>query len=85
MQRIDYKVPGGKLLRIEADIISGIINDIKISGDFFIYPEEALCEIEKALQGARVADARSILKNFHAEMVGVSSEDIASILDRFIN
>jgi lipoate---protein ligase len=85
MRRIDYKIPDGKLLRIEADIKSGIIKDIKISGDFFLYPEEALGEIEKALHGAQVAEARDLIKDFRVKMVGISPEDIANLLDRFIN
>ena len=39
-----YKVPQGKLLKIsiEFDEKNNVIRDIRITGDFFAYPEEAI-------------------------------------------
>jgi lipoate-protein ligase A len=46
-----YKVPNGKLLKIylEYDDEKNIIINIKITGDFFAYPEESIDIIEKEL------------------------------------
>jgi lipoate-protein ligase A len=46
------KVPGGKLLRIKVNYDEKI-NDIKITGDFFIHPEESISEIENLLKNMR--------------------------------
>jgi lipoate---protein ligase len=54
MKHADYKVPGGKLLRISADIENGIIRDIKITGDFFMHPEDAIERLEATLKGTKV-------------------------------
>ena len=36
----EYKTPGGKLVVVDFDVIDGRIRNMKISGDFFLYPEE---------------------------------------------
>jgi len=47
-----YKVPNGKLLKIdlEFDEENNIIRQIKITGDFFAYPEESIEILEKELK-----------------------------------
>jgi lipoate---protein ligase len=89
-QHIDYKVPGGKLLRIDADIKGGkegdIIQSIRITGDFFMHPEDALERIEKAL--SRVPIDQRIPERLNectrdVRMVGISVNDFLLALDRF--
>ena len=53
----DYKVVGGKLLRVQlmvTEAASGAraIDSISIFGDFFMHPEEAIEELERLLTGA---------------------------------
>lgn len=50
----DYKAEGGKLLRVkltlgEGQPHTGQIRDIKIMGDFFMHPEEAIERLEAML------------------------------------
>ena len=87
MRRIDYKVPGGKLLRIDADIVENAIRDIKIHGDFFMHPEEGIEKIEDALKGERIEEAEKILNKCtkHLEMIGLSNHDLLIVLDKFIS
>lgn len=47
----DFKAPGG-MIRAAVRVRDGHIDDISISGDFFIYPAAALGELEAALVGA---------------------------------
>lgn len=47
----EYKMPGGKLVRVDVEVTNGALRDAVVSGDFFLYPEEALEEITGALQG----------------------------------
>lgn len=87
MKSLDYKVPGGKLLRIKADISNGKINSVMIMGDFFIHPEDALEEIENALVGCPV-NMNEIINRINTvisknvSIVGFSPEDIAKVLIR---
>jgi lipoate-protein ligase A len=64
---------------------SRAIEEITITGDFFLHPEEAILDIEKALLGAGVEEEaqtleekiKSALKTRGAELIGIQAEDIA--------
>lgn len=45
------KVPGGKLLQVRLEQEGGTIVEMEISGDFFLYPEEKLTDLENGLKG----------------------------------
>ncbi|WP_449277138.1 lipoate--protein ligase family protein [Leucobacter sp. GX24907] len=47
----EYKVPGGKLVVVDFDVVDGAISDFRLSGDFFLEPDEALAEINRAVEG----------------------------------
>jgi len=47
----NYKVPGGKLVKVKLDVSSGKITKIQIMGDFFLHPEETILTIEESLLG----------------------------------
>jgi len=87
MDRIDYKVPNGKLLRIDAEIEGLQIKQIKIHGDFFMHPESGLESLEDACLGSDIGP--DLFKNIEKicsglSMIGVSSDDIISTLGKFI-
>jgi lipoate-protein ligase A len=52
--RGDYKTPGGKLIATEFIVADGCLRQVVISGDFFLYPEEALASIAASLEGSPV-------------------------------
>jgi lipoate-protein ligase A len=58
--RGEYKVPGGKLVAVDVQISGEALADVRVSGDFFLDPDEALDVINGALNGlsthARVAE-----------------------------
>jgi lipoate-protein ligase A len=47
----EYKTPGGKLVRVDFNVRDGAVRDAVVSGDFFLYPEEALSDITRSLDG----------------------------------
>ncbi len=49
--RGEYKVPGGKLVAVELDVVDGALSDVHLSGDFFLEPDDALAVIDAALTG----------------------------------
>jgi lipoate-protein ligase A len=79
-KKIVHKVPQGKMLRIEADIDGSIIKEIKITGDFFIHPEEAIIEIEDFLTGKSLSDIGQALAGFLDEksirIIGFNPSDL---------
>ncbi|MDR6505572.1 biotin/lipoate A/B protein ligase family protein [Arthrobacter oryzae] len=47
----EYKVPGGKLVVVDFDVVGGHLAHVSVSGDFFLEPDEALLDINRALTG----------------------------------
>ncbi|MHA7221880.1 lipoate--protein ligase family protein [Arthrobacter sp. RHLT1-20] len=47
----EYKVPGGKLVVADFDVVDGVLANVSLSGDFFLEPDEALLAINRALTG----------------------------------
>ncbi|TDP93369.1 lipoate-protein ligase A [Leucobacter luti] len=47
----EYKVPGGKLVVVDFDVLDGRISDFRLSGDFFLEPDDALECINGAVEG----------------------------------
>ena len=47
----EYKTPGGKLVVVDFELRDNELRNVRVSGDFFLYPEEALSEITGALEG----------------------------------
>ena len=46
-----FKIPEGKLVKVFLEFENEKIVGVKIFGDFFLYPETGIEEIEKALKG----------------------------------
>ncbi|PYI38427.1 lipoate--protein ligase [Arthrobacter psychrolactophilus] len=47
----EYKVHGGKLVVVDCSIRDGVLSNVRVSGDFFLEPDEALDDINAALNG----------------------------------
>ncbi|NYD67504.1 lipoate--protein ligase family protein [Agromyces atrinae] len=59
----EYKVPGGKLVVVDVDVVDGVIANARVAGDFFLEPDEALDAINGAINGLPAAtDAKTISK-----------------------
>jgi lipoate-protein ligase A len=82
----DYKAPGGKLVRIRLKEEQGLIRSVKITGDFFLVPEESLGKLEKMLEDAqlREAELRLLVDRFFrgtgAQGLGVSADDFVKAI-----
>jgi lipoate---protein ligase len=85
------KVEGGKLVRVDTLFDTQLVQ-VTITGDFFLYPEEALVEIEKALKGASlplertnlISMVQKIVEDLNATLVGFSPEDLVAILEEAV-
>ncbi|CAN5548716.1 hypothetical protein BH23CHL2_BH23CHL2_22420 [soil metagenome] len=87
--RGDYKTVGGKLVTVEFDLQDGDLRNVQVSGDFFLYPEEALGDIRAALEGLpATAEEREIIERIEgslspdASLVGFSPQAIAIAVGR---
>jgi hypothetical protein len=83
---MDYKVPGGKLIRVAVDIDSGMARRVKISGDFFAHPEVLFEEAEASLEGLSSAELPAAAAAAFAReglvIFGAAPSDIAEALSR---
>jgi hypothetical protein len=78
----------GKLLRLDVTYLDHI-ESLKITGDFFLHPEETLDQIVSELTGVTVPiqkdvllrKTRFILDNNEAEMIGITIEDLINTLE----
>ncbi|HQY99954.1 MAG TPA: lipoate--protein ligase family protein, partial [Propionicimonas sp.] len=50
----EYKVPGGKLVAVDLNVVDERLAQVSVSGDFFLDPDEALAVIDRALAGLDV-------------------------------
>ncbi len=87
--RGEYKTPGGKLVVVEFSVHDGAIHDVAVTGDFFLYPEEALPLLAQSIEGAPVfSTASAIAERVQAvldedvSLVGSSAEGIAIAVAR---
>ena len=85
--RADYKVPGGKLIRVRVVHNNGIIESVRFNGDFFMHPEEAMEELEEMLSGKGIDEACIIIDDFlkDVEVAGGSAEDFKKALKMAMN
>ena len=85
----EYKVPGGKLVIVDVEAADGRITAARLSGDFFLEPDDALTRIDAALVGladdARVTQiADAVAANLHPgdALVGFAPRDVGFAVRR---
>ncbi len=73
----------GKLIRIKAEFEGEKIRKIRITGDFFLYPEEAIERIESSLKGLKISDVKEKLEEMMKDMEyeGISPEALAKAIE----
>lgn len=92
MLRYESKKSGEKLVNVSAEIESGIVKKIIISGDFFIHPEDSIDTIQNFLTGINInglskeilkTDLDKFILENGIEMIGISSETLVEALASF--
>ncbi len=88
--KCEEKIPGGKLIAIEVQASGGVVGGVKITGDFFLHPEEAITRAEAALVGLPLpAEESEVAARLRAAMgdaqlIGASADDFARIFMRAV-
>ncbi|MFG2605913.1 biotin/lipoate A/B protein ligase family protein [Streptomyces sp. NPDC048514] len=85
----EYKVPGGKLVVVDVDAEDGVLRRVRVAGDFFLEPDEALDAMNGALEGAPAdTDAAGLAARVEAAlptgtvMYGLTAEGVAIAVRR---
>jgi lipoate-protein ligase A len=91
MMHGEYKVPGGKLVVVDLDDVSGVIANFRLAGDFFLEPDSALEAIDAAVNGLPIeSDAATISAAIRralpedATLLGFTPEAVATAVRRSI-
>jgi lipoate-protein ligase A len=85
----EYKVPGGKLVVVDLAVVDGLISDFRLAGDFFLEPDDALEDINAAVNGLPAdSDAATIAAAVRSSLppqailLGFSPESVAVAVRR---
>ncbi|SEE46642.1 lipoate-protein ligase A [Arthrobacter alpinus] len=85
----EYKVHGGKLVVVDCSVTDGRLGGVRVSGDFFLEPDEALDAINAALNGlssdlpaADIADAVTAALPSDAVLFGFSAQAVSIAVRR---
>lgn len=90
--RGEFKTPGGKLISVEFDVQDATLWDVVVTGDFFLYPEDALPRLSRSLEGSsttlRASDYAELVRSALAgdvELLGSSPEALATAVIRALD
>jgi len=85
----EHKTPGGKLVVVDFQVEDGALSEVMVSGDFFLYPEDALGDLTAALEGVSVELTESEIAEKvrfglrrEAQLLGSSPEGVATAVRR---
>ncbi|WP_167137299.1 biotin/lipoate A/B protein ligase family protein [Diaminobutyricimonas sp. TR449] len=85
----EYKVPGGKLVVVDLDVVDGRFANFRLAGDFFLEPDDALEAINAAVNGLpaeteskSIADAIQHALPEGAQLLGFSPDAVATTIRR---
>ncbi|MEU2546221.1 biotin/lipoate A/B protein ligase family protein [Streptomyces roseolus] len=85
----EYKAPGGKLVVVDLDVEDGALRHVRVAGDFFLEPDEAILSIDRALEGAPAdTDAAGLAARIEAalppgtQMYGLTAEGVGVAVRR---
>jgi len=89
MKRAEYKIPGGKLVAVELELVQNELSDIKIYGDFFMHPEESINDLENSLKHSKQKEIEEKINDFFKSneitLVGIQPKDFTNVIKRALD
>lgn len=89
MRHGEYKIPDGKLVVVDLQVVDGRLHNVHVSGDFFLEPPEALDAINAALNGLphdatrpQLEQAVRAATGSGVAMYGITAPGIATVVLR---
>ena len=83
ISKTTYKTPEGKNINITVDISANKLQNIEITGDFSLYPDKSIEEIERGIMDVDIDEAKitqklqSIIKKHKITFVGITEYSFA--------
>src|SRR5258708_5622785 len=73
----ECKTPGGKLVAVDLDVTNGIIQNVRISGDFFVHPEAQARDVLHRLSTVITAQSEQLpVQQWNAKLNAVLPWDV---------
>ncbi|NYT61773.1 biotin--protein ligase [Alcaligenaceae bacterium] len=89
MRHGEYKIPEGKLVVIDLQVVEARLHNVQLSGDFFLEPPETLDAINAALNGlphnatsTQLEQAVQAAIGADVTMYGITAAGIAVVVQR---
>lgn len=89
MRHGEYKIPEGKLVVVDLQVMKGCLHNVQLSGDFFLEPPETLDAINAALEGVphdatseQLEQAALAAIGSDVMMYGLTTAGIAVVINR---
>jgi len=85
------KVPGGKLVKVEVEHDWKQVERAKITGDFFVHPEDSLQELEASLAGCKLDETEIAGRlerragQLRCQLIGFTAQDVAQAIMQAVN
>ncbi len=87
------KIVGGKLLGVDAWVAGEAITRVKITGDFFLHPEDSIADLENACAGVRREFAagevesklNSVIESKQLSLVGFTAKSLEEVLKKALS
>lgn len=86
MGKAQYKIEGGKLIKVQLVKNDNSIGKVKITGDFFLHPEHLIEDLEKTLEGLQIENdvlaqhIADFIQTHGATLLGAAPEDFAKCI-----
>ena len=80
---VEHKAKGG-LIKFDIEIENSKIKDLKITGDFFIYPEDSVLDLENKLKAKTEKESIKTIEEFlsNVKAPGINLEDFRKIFKK---
>ncbi|HOC78233.1 MAG TPA: lipoate protein ligase C-terminal domain-containing protein [Methanofastidiosum sp.] len=88
MRNYEYKKQGGKLIGVSFNYVNNIFFDVKIYGDFFIFPEDSIEILERSIEGKNYYEICLCIDDFFSSEIksyGIKPKDIKELFKGVLN
>ncbi|MBI4018691.1 MAG: hypothetical protein HY364_00370 [Candidatus Aenigmarchaeota archaeon] len=83
----------GKTLQVALSLARDRIKSVSFSGDFYLYPEESIRELEKSLEGITTSETEYqiatrlmiAIRKAETDMAGVTCHEMAKVVKKAID
>lgn len=88
MNIFEHKRQGGKVIGVSFNYKNDIFSDVRIYGDFFVFPEEGIDNLEKSINQKSLPELLQLIDDFFSsdiKVYGITAGDLKEVFERAIN